>query len=186
MLTPSDRDIDIVAALRDWAANVPLAEIAAKQNVPPATMRRWIANAGGKPRQTQRPKANVDIDAIVAEYRDGSTIQEIAERHGANWGTIRSRLEAAGCELRPVGHNLRGKWVNMWRDGNRSEPSRHDEPQPTPRQAVAMDFNCPKCGVKPGRRCEWRNGLGELRNAVQPHRERRRLAATPGTTEVPA
>jgi hypothetical protein len=44
-----------------------------------------------------------DVGVLVAEYRQGHTLEAIASRHGLAPGTVRNHLLAAGEQLRPPG-----------------------------------------------------------------------------------
>ena len=68
------------------------------------TARRWLLEAEIELRPKGRPSANVTrLDAIelAKGYRAGESIAQLGRRFGVSPATVRSRLLAAGVELRP-------------------------------------------------------------------------------------
>ena len=47
----------------------------------------------------------LDLDALIAGYRAGATLKQLAERHGVSLSVVYRRLEAAGEPRRRSGWN---------------------------------------------------------------------------------
>lgn len=68
---------------------------------------RVVRKTGRKmPTGGGRKKIPLDVEAICQEYRDGSSVRDIAKKHHVASFTVRQRLRGAGVEMRPAhGHS---------------------------------------------------------------------------------
>ena len=85
----------------DYEAGMPVRIIAVKYGVHRGTIPAFVLRSGGQLRSTG---LNNDRRASAANlYRDGHTLQEVADRLGIDPKTVRNAVVAEGVTLRPRG-----------------------------------------------------------------------------------
>lgn len=87
--------------LADYEAGMPVRTIAVKHGVHRGTIPTFVLRSGGKLRSTGLNHERRASAAIL--YRDGLTLQEVADRLGVDPKTVRNAVVAEGISLRPRG-----------------------------------------------------------------------------------
>ncbi|MDN4465762.1 helix-turn-helix domain-containing protein, partial [Microbacterium aurantiacum] len=85
----------------DYEAGMPVRIIAVKYGVHRGTIPAFVLRSGGQLRSTGLNNERRASAAIL--YRDGHTLQEVADRLGIDPKTVRNAVVAEGVTLRPRG-----------------------------------------------------------------------------------
>ncbi|MFF0146974.1 hypothetical protein ATK36_5418 [Amycolatopsis sulphurea] len=93
------------AMLQAYLGGESLTEIADQAGVSLSWAGRLLRDAGVvMPERRQGVKRhNLDVPAIIREYRDGQSTRALGDRHDTSYQTIRRLLLRSGVQLRPHG-----------------------------------------------------------------------------------
>lgn len=97
--------VSLEELITDYAANLPMQQIAERHGI--SRQRAWVllrkAGISRKRRTPGRPRKDINLSEFEEKYRNGMSVEALADYFGVSSDLIRRRCKQAGIKLRGPG-----------------------------------------------------------------------------------